>query len=85
MTKRIQDIISQPTESVLHPSDMAYVVEQYIYELKGENVKVATVGTDHPLYRQMPEPIFAQMVIIPESNKLAAAYEKARGYFIEKI
>lgn len=85
MNERIKDTISQPAESVLHPADMAYVVEQYIYELKGENVKIAIVGADHPLYRQLPEPMFAQMVVIPESNKLATAYEKARGYFMEKL
>ena len=79
MNNRIKELIQKPDTEALDQADMAYAIEEYIYEKKGKTIKTQLPDKTHPMYNHMPEPVFHQAIVIPESNKLANAYNDANS------
>lgn len=72
---RIEQLIPQ---THLDQSDMQFMVEQYIWVLKGENVDI------NILKRAQPGTWY-QFIISQELSKLQEAYFTALGFFGENI
>ena len=72
---RIQQLIPQ---THLDQSDMQFMVEQYIWALKGENVDI------NILKRASRGPWY-EFIVSQELNKLQEAYFIALGFFGENI
>ena len=73
--ERIIQLIPQTN---LEQSDMQFMVEQYIWVLKGENV-------DINILKRAPQGDWYQFYISQELSKLQEAYFTALGFFGENI
>lgn len=72
---RIEQLIPQ---THLDQSDMQFMVEQYIWVLKGENV-------DINILKRATKGAWYEFIIGQELNKLQEAYFIALGFFVENI
>jgi hypothetical protein len=72
---RIEQLIPQ---TYLEQSDMQFMVEQYIWVLKGENV-------DINILKRVSPGVWRELIISQELSKLQEAYFTALGFFGENI
>lgn len=84
MDQRIKDIIKKPDTEAVHIDDMIYVIGKYIEEKKGKMIKIMSPDQNHPAFKQIPQAIFAQMILAPEVNKIAYGFSIAQTYFLNQ-
>lgn len=76
----IKDIVFRNT---LTQQEMEFVVEQYIKEVKGVDVKIDIEDTSKRRAQYMPD--FAPMLIKGQLEMLDVAYQSAALYFCRKL
>ena len=74
----LQEIINRPNGSVFDRKELEFVVEQYIYKMKGIRVNINT-------FQGIPNhPMMAKMIAPTEIQKLNMAFGVAQQYFLNK-
>lgn len=86
MNQRISDIINIPPSVPMDLADMAYVIEEYIFEKTGKKLPngIQLPNQTHPMYGRVPNEVFGAMVVAPETKKINHAFAYALGYFKNK-
>ena len=75
----VENIVTRDNRIALETHEMQFVVQEYIKEKKGSNVKINLMKG-----LNQHDPFFA-MEYLQEVNKLMNAYNVAQGYFLNKM
>lgn len=72
------EIVSRPSPQIVSQDEMEYVVEQYIKERKGADVKI---DIEKGINRNS---ILARGLLLRQLKMLEQAFDEASSYFIQK-